>query len=432
MVTDVFRMTSGCQRILSAASVVSLMGCGRAGFETIDLRPESEEIPGEPTLVELGGSATGKGLSQSPTDAFCSRIALAPDGTPYSAWLNVGLDGTTWDIYVGRFDGSSWVGLGGSNAANGLTDGSASGTGSCPGNIAFDSSGRPWIVFMYNRSTYVQRWNGMSWEIVGTPSPLSGAQTAWWPSMAFDSSSRATVVWSAFTAVPTPGAILLRRWDGSVWQEVGNSATGAGLAEPAGSGGLPHLLPGPSNSLFVSWWDDSQHAYMKRWDGADWVELAGSATGDGISGPGVIVGYVGATVDHQGDPYVAWVEGPVGGEAGLTDVHVRHYDGTTWELIPSLVGGGVAADFATQATLQIAPSGDLLVAFVEQGARARDVQIARWDGSNWSQPWPAGLSESEQDSTWPGMQVSSRGEIYVAWVEALPEGSQVYAKRLAP
>ena len=177
---------------------------------------------------EVGaGSASGGGVSNSSDDSTGSAMAVAPDGTPYVAW--------TESHYSG-----SW-----------------------------------------QRTINVRRWTGSNWENVGSLPTYSQIESL---SLAIAPDGTPYVVWNAHISTPPPlGSfpILARRWNGSIWENVGSG----GVVDSWG--GSPSLAIAPDGTPYVAWDDSSWshgyniEVYVRRFNGSCWEEVATGSAGGG-------------------------------------------------------------------------------------------------------------------------------------------------------
>ena len=75
------------------------------------------------------------------------------------------------------------------------------------------------------------------------------------------------VIW--YERLGTNTDILIRRWNGSIWVEVGaGSATGGGISNTVGSSSLPSVTITSANMPIVAWADDTSgnyEIYVKAW-----------------------------------------------------------------------------------------------------------------------------------------------------------------------
>ncbi len=121
-------------------------------------------------------------------DARSPHIAFDSSGNAIAVWYQS--DGTRNNIWSNRFDGTSW-------GIAELIETDNAGDASSP-HIAFDSSGNAIAVWRQYDGTYyniwVNRFDGTSWgtaELIET----DNAGDAESPQIAFDSSGNATAVW---------------------------------------------------------------------------------------------------------------------------------------------------------------------------------------------------------------------------------------------
>ena len=94
--------------------------------------------------------------------------------------------------------------------------------------LALDSSGNP-VVSWYeldndtaSSNIYVKRWNGSSWVQLGTFLDVNINQNAQSPSLALDGSGNPVVSWYEFEGTSGSENIYVKRWDGSSWVQLGS------------------------------------------------------------------------------------------------------------------------------------------------------------------------------------------------------------------
>jgi hypothetical protein len=118
----------------------------------------------------LNGSSAANSNASNPT------LALDSSGNPVVAWSE--FDGTVQNIYVQRFNGSSWV-----NVGTSLSGSSAASSYAFNPTLALDSSGNPVVAWQENGNIYVKRWTGSSWTPVGNVLDKVAANEALKPSL---------------------------------------------------------------------------------------------------------------------------------------------------------------------------------------------------------------------------------------------------------
>jgi hypothetical protein len=224
---------------------------------------------------EIGAdSACAGGISNNVEASVFPSLAIAPDGMPYVAWE----DSSSGDgeIYVRRWNGSSWEEVGtGSASGGGISNNS--GTSGSP-SLAITPDGTLYVAWADSSSgdseIYVRRWNGSSWEEVGTDSASGGgisnnSGNSELPSLAIAPDGTPYVAWEDLSSGDYE--IYVRRWNGSSWGEVGaGSTSGGGISNNSGDSYDPSVAITPDGAPYVAWHDDSggdYEIYVRRWEG---------------------------------------------------------------------------------------------------------------------------------------------------------------------
>jgi hypothetical protein len=217
---------------------------------------------------------------------------------------------------------------------------------------AVDAAGfeSPWFSFGGNaegQPDFVVGGTAPAWRpLAGSASGagISGGGSNAFSRVAIDASGHPIVVWQHQDGgnPPLSGlSIHARRWDGSAWVEMAGSATGAGLSG-AGWSTRPSIVVDGSGAPVVAWsflgltcgdpTQSPQNVYAKRWTGTAWVEIgAGSASGTGISGDASC----GTFTNKNGSASLALLDT---GEPFVAwqhnpddgDIWVKRFDGTAW------------------------------------------------------------------------------------------------------
>lgn len=254
---------------------------------------------------------------------------------------------------------------------------------------------------------YLKRWNGSAWEELGGSasaggiSQASGAQTVVWPILAVGPDGNPVVAWSTRPSGPGSTAdIYLKKWNGSAWIELGGSASGGGVSAATGLGAQEASVAIDSTGqIYVAWEAAGAppiYTYVKRWNGTAWEELAGSATGTGLSGQtDAAEPYI--AIDPQDRPIVAWNQ-----EIGSTGcwVWARRWNGTSWEeLAGSASGAGIGGvNGASDPAIAFDHDGNPVVGW--QGNTSDGVVAMRWDGTSWSAIGDAPTTASSCSAGW--------------------------------
>jgi len=246
--------------------------------------------------VEVGeGSASGFGISGNLGNSHSGWMDLDGDGFPVVAWT-ITPPGRNNEIYVKRFDGINWVELGaGSASGGGISDNEGV---SFDPHIALDSAGNPFVAW-YDETggndVYMKKFNGTSWVEVGIGSASGGGITNTDSlltgdyALAVDEEDNPIVAWADDSSGNIE--VYVMKHDGSEWVEVGaGSASGGGISSSAGDSTWPSMVIDSTGMPVVAWRDDSsgcREGYVKRFNGDSWEEIGeGSATGGGVSHSG--------------------------------------------------------------------------------------------------------------------------------------------------
>ncbi len=139
--------------------------------------------------VQLG--STFLDIFQS-LDAYNPSVALDPSGNPVVSWDE--FDGASLNVYVKRWNGTAWVQLG-STFLDVNTDRNARNS-----SVKVNSSGNPIVSWSEDNGTsddiHVKSWNGSSWVQLGSTSlDVNTSLSAFYPSIGVDSNGNPTVAW---------------------------------------------------------------------------------------------------------------------------------------------------------------------------------------------------------------------------------------------
>jgi hypothetical protein len=263
----------------------------------------------------IGSSTTfPAGLSNGVVGDLVS-IAVDAAGRPVVAWrVRPETSTATTRIMLRAWDGTSWVERGGSGSGLGLSGM----TGVRWPSVAIDAQGQ--IVVAWdewsstspsNFSVKVKRWNGTAWQAIDPPLATGNAVS---PRVAVDSTGRPIVAWTQSTPTTAPTSrIYVQRWNGTVWEELGGSASGGGLGG-AGFAATPALAVDEKDRIAVAWKSRNPAAgaeediFLRMWDGQGWTELGGSGSGSGISNTPTVYSWEPAVAARGNRVCVSWNE----------------------------------------------------------------------------------------------------------------------------
>lgn len=263
--------------------------------------------------VALGSSLSILGISG--TGAADSAQLIHTIGGPVVAWLDSSVSGRT-NVFIKRFDGADWHGLGG--AANATSAGLTASTGHIP-NFAVATDGhRVSVAWTQPNASgsdiYLTEFGGQSWSPLSASSSGEGIsrkparnQT---PAVAY-AGDDPVVAWQGDAAVrPEIFASVFRRNEGT-WQVIGNATTG--VSQTQGLASEPQLVS-RGGRLTLAWIDEAranrrgrgQSVFVAAWNGTAFVpDAGGDQLPGGITGTELVRDPV-LAADASGRPQIGW------------------------------------------------------------------------------------------------------------------------------
>jgi hypothetical protein len=181
------------------------------------------------------------------------------------------------NLYVKRWTGSAWLQLGPTLDVT-LAKDSLLGQQS----VAVDASGNPVVTWMeqvatpsYNRDIYVKRWNGTSWVQLGATLDLAVSNDAISPSIAINSSGNPVIVWAENQG--SGYNTFVKQWNGSSWTQIGSALNTSVVSSP----GNTSIAISNSGAIAAGWSDrfgQSYDVYVGRWTGSVWSQFSRAGT----------------------------------------------------------------------------------------------------------------------------------------------------------
>jgi tRNA A-37 threonylcarbamoyl transferase component Bud32 len=362
--------------------------------------------------TEVGGSASGGGISRNSGVSSFAAIEIGPDGAPIVAWQD-DTSGNS-EIFLRRWDGREWKELGASAAGGGIS--------STPGvsgavSLALDREGHPVVAWgdksPGRQQIFVKRWTGAEWrEMDGSASGLGVSQSpgeAGVPQLTVDRDGQPWVAWAERNGGTS--RIYFKRWDGRHWVEFAGSASGLGTGGTDGNSMRPRIALDRQDRPVIGWIekvDGRAGVFVRRWDGAKWLNL------DAPADRGADSYLRGLCLDAAGNPVVVWSE--------AQRIYLRRHDGSRWtELAGSATGEGLgsAGVEAGEPSLRLDSAGHPIAAWHEVRGENYDIHLRRWDGTQWREikgsTGAGGVSDNPRRSRSPSLALDSRGNPWVAW-----------------
>jgi hypothetical protein len=329
--------------------------------------------------------------------------------TPYVSWTEA-VDILLGHSYVKHWNGAAWVQDGG--ILN--TDANRS---SAEPSLNF-YNGTPYVALMEevaasNTQIHVKYWNGSSWQQLGggiyvdTSEPKSRSDLSIYNGSPY-------VTWSEGLAARD---LYATRWNGAAWVQLGGILdVQANMSTYAPSMDMSAATP------FVAWHEyngtTNTQIYVKRWNGATWLQNGGSLNQD-VNRPAATA----SLSIYSGSPYVAWYEANA---SDVTQIYVKRWNGAAWLAL----GGSLNVDVNRNA---LYPSlalynGTPYVAWRESSGSQYYLYAKQWNGASWVQ-LGSNLNLDVNRAIWFPSLAFANDMPYVAWRENNASGvDQIYVK----
>jgi len=388
---------------------------------------------------EIGtGSASGGGISNNSGWSHDAKVKINGSGNPVVIWDQYAGEDTGTDsyIYLKQWNGSLWEELGGSASGMGISDSICGAYSS----IAINNSGNPVVVWTDRVGVwdiYIKQWNGSSWEEIGTGSASGGGISNSYsnsPSVAINNLGNPVVAWAwDASANSMTEEIYVKQWNGTSWEELGGSASGGGISNNSGRSLCPSLAINGSGNPVVAWNDNTSgkyEIYIKQWNGTSWEEIgAGSASGVGISDTSFGLSL---SINSLGNPVVAWNDAT----SGNYEIHVKQWNGTIWEELGGSVSGeGININCSLVPSLAINSLGNPVVAYDyvsavnSYGAK----YIKYWDGSNWKEIYngsASGRGIIGFSGCNPSLVIDNSDNLIIAYEDYSSGNGEIYVRKI--
>ena len=373
-----------------------------------------------------------------------------------------------------------WQELGGSASGNGVSQ-APSPRAVFDGAVAVGGDGRPVVAYTeYPDATssqgpiVVKRWNGSAWEIL---SGLAGLGPGYEPQVRIASSGAIHVAWLTEDGAGN-SEVRLRVRTGSTFEALGGSDSAGGISGTiAGIVGQFSLALDPAGHPLVAFLrlaetgvavgaapavvDATVQVYVRRWTGSAWQFVGSGFAGGGASNARSFTSPLGAifhdvdtpslALDSTGAPVVAFTYYTTIGlvTSTNTDVYVTRWNGTAWvavgPAVPAADGapgrggaGGVSASTSGSFNPSLAadPTGKLALAWEEWPASGGAyVWVRRWTGVSWAplgdSATGGGLTPLDTVNTLPRVGIDAAGRPIVTWVAFTTDENptQIFVRR---
>lgn len=341
--------------------------------------------------IELGGSASGGGISNDTSRSIFSAIAIDRNDNIYVAWTNQ--ESGNDRIYIKYWNGEQWGELG---------EGSATGIGiseidgaSAP-DLAITSDGIVFVVWghRFEGPIYAKQWDGLVWNDVGNNSSsqlgISGLEgESAWPIITLDQADRPYVAWAH--RLNNEHTFFVTMFDGQHWQTLGeDSISPTATSKTKGHALIPEMDISIDGTPYLVW-DSEGQTFVSYWDGNQWQPINQPEIRIPLSRrfSNYSIGATNLVADLQGGFFLTF-EGSI--ESKYYDVYILQFNDGKWSLVDQdstpnlsasdpnntkLGGHSWSADIAVnQANVPI-------VAWEDQRNGFPEIFVSYWNGKEW-------------------------------------------------
>lgn len=338
-------------------------------------------------------------------NALSPEIAFDSSGNAIAVWSQN--DGTRYNIWANRFDGTNW-----GTAILIESDNSGSAFAS---SIAFDGNGNAIAVWDQSDGTrsniWANRFNGTNW---GTPTLIESddAGDARYPQIAFDNNGNAIAVWQQYDD-GTRDNIMANRFDGTNWGTpvmIASNSAGFVLGSPQiafdGSGNAIAVWDQHDDLTYLNFSIWANHFDGTNWSSASLLENGNSGT---ASAPQI-------AFDSNGNAIVVWHQF----EGIRSSIFANRFDGTNWLPSPALVE---TDDVESARFPQIAfdGSGNAIVVWQQNDGTRENIWANRYNvaSNTWSGfaggAGPVLIENDAENANSPRIAIDSSGKAIAVW-----------------
>lgn len=339
-------------------------------------------------------------------DAGQASIAVYNE-TPYVIWSES--NGVSKQIYVKKFNGSSWEIIVGSLNIHSDYNANLPDLAIHNSNLYAtwrESNGADSYIF-------VKKYAINAWEQIGNT--LNANTNCSSPELAVADNGIVYVTWNESTGAEA--YVYVKHFNGSSWEQDGGTlnvdantyATGADITMSLNT---PYVVWREVESTFTY-----ENAFVKFFNGTDWVQLGGNLNHDGA-----FYALYSPAISQDQTLYVALYTS----QSSTSNLCVKHYNGTAWEQdgeYLSINQDNLAAG------LDMAMYDDIpYVVYLEDGSTADQLLVKYYNGSAWNLAGGSLNIDPSKNAEESQIAISSQGKPYVVWTENNGTADQIFVK----
>lgn len=376
--------------------------------------------------ADSAGWGDVENISQTLETSHAPVISINNEGNPIVAWSEV-VTTPSWhsQIVVAWRNGGIWEKHAIENPYNDMA--------SDKPRIIIDSDGNPHVIWVdlynANHGVYYAHWNGSEWVgaggTIGVEQIFSGA--AKYPNLILDENNHPMVVWYNNQTF-SDDLLLFSRWNGSAWTQVDGVTSGYGtvqtMTDDSGASASPQLHCDRNGNPFIVWRDPSNspgEIYASRWTGSTWDNDYVGSTNSAIS----------SVMDDVGDLYIVW-------DQNYSEIYLVRWNGLEWTHVDGLTAGSENISDTTESSwspsIAISPeTGNPFVIWSENVSGYSEMFYSEWNGETWTQSdseteGSENISNTSGNSGGAQIAFGTNGLPRVLWVDSEGNGDLYYAQ----
>ena len=278
-----------------------------------------------------------------------------------------------------------------------------------------------WVAWHESQTIQVSAWDGKSWSSL--PSLPPG------PTGSYDAVIRANSagdVYIAWRAVTCETDILVARWTGQAWQELGSPrAEDSKCGTYATNASMEMDEQGYPVVAWESGRKDARSVRIAKWTGTAWHQI-------GTKIPTSSKAYsleVSLALDKNGRMLVAWVDGT---EVN-SYIRVANWNEAKWIDLGSTATGHLTRGQEARGPKLVAlPNQAALLTWLDRGKKQSTLAFARWTGKEWQSVAALTSPSSSEMRPWlPSLALAKGATPLLAWsAETTGLTSSIYVRRL--
>ncbi|MEO8637674.1 MAG: hypothetical protein ABI430_02105 [Candidatus Taylorbacteria bacterium] len=281
--------------------------------------------------------------------------------------------------------------------------------------IVFDSQNIPYVVYYDTGKSYLKKWNGSSWTLVGS-ADINGGVGALYSRLALSPSG---VPYVAFRDqhCPTQGqfGISVKKFDGVNWVYEGTACLSQWYLQSE-----PSIAIDSTGLVYIAYSDlvdaSNYKTVVRKWNGSAWLYVGGASP---FTAPFTIsvdsAFKIAIKINSSNVPYLAYEDTGVGG--GNRAV-VKKLNGLNWEYVP--IGSTGISGFGVQAQKILALDSTGILPYVGYSdlpaPYSGKATVYKYNGATWNLIGTRGFSDGVASSV--NIATDSLGTPYIAYADS--------------